>query len=131
MNYFGKRTKMMDEDKILCSLQFALENRLEMFLSYTKSYPNISHIKANSPKDAWVFDDIENIDLLFIDSNHDYDTIMSNLKYWKNKVKFDGIICGHDYHFSGEKQAVDEFAKKNNYFLETNVFNSNFWIMQK
>ncbi len=36
------------------------------------------------------------LDLVMVDTPHDYKTILADLKAWTPKVKHGGIICGHD-----------------------------------
>ncbi len=38
-----------------------------------------------------------NLDLVFIDTPHDYDSVIADLRAWLPKVKPGGIIAGHDY----------------------------------
>jgi predicted O-methyltransferase YrrM len=52
------------------------------------------------------------VDLIFIDSTHDYDTVSSDIAYWYPRMKPGGIMVFDDYFdmFPGCIQAVDEFA---------------------
>jgi hypothetical protein len=62
------------------------------------------------------------IDMVYIDANHDYDTVKRDLKTWSRKVKSGGFICGHDYNsdaWLGVVQAVDEFADSRNLLIKT------------
>lgn len=48
-------------------------------------------------------------DFVFIDASHTYEGTKADIRLWWHKVKFDGILAGHDYLTSeGVKQAVDE-----------------------
>ena len=38
------------------------------------------------------------LDFVFIDADHQYDSVMADIKAWVPKVKEDGVICGHDYN---------------------------------
>lgn len=52
-------------------------------------------------------------DFVFIDAEHTYEAVKSDLMAWRSKVKSGGILGGHDYFhaaFPGVKQAADEFA---------------------
>jgi hypothetical protein len=40
----------------------------------------------------------EQIDLLFIDAAHTNPSDLKSILYFKNFMKEDGLICGHDYH---------------------------------
>ena len=56
------------------------------------------------------------LDLCFIDANHSYEAVKSDLGTWEPKVKKGGVIGGHDYNgpmypnpsWPGVKKAVDE-----------------------
>jgi hypothetical protein len=52
-----------------------------------------------------------NFDLVFLDANHFYETVSTELEYFKDCT----MITGHDYNpnFIGVVKAVDEFMKKN------------------
>lgn len=56
--------------------------------------------------------DNDSIDIVFIDADHSYDSVMSDIKAWIGKVRKGGIISGHDYLNSAHrdvKRAVDEY----------------------
>jgi predicted O-methyltransferase YrrM len=36
------------------------------------------------------------LDLLFIDADHSYDAVRSDIEAWRRKVRPGGILCGHD-----------------------------------
>jgi len=50
------------------------------------------------------------IDLLFIDGDHSYKGVKSDIKLWLPKVKIGGFVLFHDYGgiHPGVKKAVDE-----------------------
>jgi hypothetical protein len=58
------------------------------------------------------------LDLVFIDANHEYLQVRKDILSWLPKVRSGGLLSGHDYDqtipmFSGVKQAVDEiFGRK-------------------
>ena len=47
------------------------------------------------------------LDFVFIDANHAYDHVVTDLDLWTLKVKSFGIICGHDYHMESVRRAVN------------------------
>jgi hypothetical protein len=56
-------------------------------------------------------------DMIYIDGDHSYDGVKSDLKSSFLKVKNGGLICGHDYvssKFEGVVRAVDEFCDNHN-----------------
>ena len=56
------------------------------------------------------------IDMVYIDANHNYDSVKRDLGLWGPKVKQGGFICGHDYcqTFDGVIKAVDEYVANHN-----------------
>lgn len=56
---------------------------------------------------------IPEVDFVWVDGNHAYEYVKSDLEFYWPKVKPGGLLCGHDYTNSGSCQvqrAVDEFA---------------------
>lgn len=63
---------------------------------------------------------------IYHDASHLYEDLSRDLVQWKNKLRPDGLMCGHDYidHPSfGVKKAVDEFCAQHNF--EMIIFNEN------
>lgn len=61
-----------------------------------------------STKDASKLFKDNSIDFLFIDANHSREGVTADIDNWKNKVKLDGIIAGHDYDWPEIKEVVDK-----------------------
>tara|TARA_B100002052_G_C15749919_1_gene537244 strand:- start:99 stop:722 length:624 start_codon:yes stop_codon:yes gene_type:complete len=60
---------------------------------------------------------LQNIEYIFIDGGHNYNTVKNDLFYSKKFISENGIILCDDYDLSyapGVKQAIDEFVKVNN-----------------
>ena len=60
---------------------------------------------------------LQNIEYIFIDGGHNYNTVKNDLFYSKKFISENGIILCDDYDLSyapGVKQAIDEFVKENN-----------------
>ena len=54
----------------------------------------------------------EKIDLLFIDGDHSYERVKTDVQSWLPKLKDGGIIVFHDYSWAeGVKKVVDEYIK--------------------
>jgi hypothetical protein len=56
------------------------------------------------------------LDFVYIDARHDYDSVLEDLELWFAKVRPGGIVAGHDYldgerdgTIYGVRRAVDEF----------------------
>tara|TARA_Y100001937_G_scaffold119220_1_gene174622 strand:+ start:459 stop:1034 length:576 start_codon:yes stop_codon:yes gene_type:complete len=77
-----------------------------------RNFENIKHWKNFSEDIAHKFDD--DIDFVYIDANHTYESVKKDLQLYRPKVKINGVIGGHDYvePWSGVIQAVDETIGK-------------------
>lgn len=53
------------------------------------------------------------LDFVFIDAQHDYQSVKNDIDLWLPKIKKGGFISGHDYepNFPGVIRAVDEKFK--------------------
>ncbi len=53
------------------------------------------------------------LDLVYIDANHEYEEVKKDLEAWYPKVRKGGIFSGDDYHYyEGVVKAVDEFVSE-------------------
>lgn len=48
------------------------------------------------------------VDMVFIDGDHRYETVLKDIDKAMELVKTDGMVCGHDYNWDSVKQAVHE-----------------------
>ncbi len=39
----------------------------------------------------------ESLDFVYLDANHNYESIKEDIELWKPKVRYGGILAGHDY----------------------------------
>jgi len=97
-----------------------LTKRKEMFYEKLKKYPNIKIIEDYSYNVYAQFPD-HNFDCVYIDGNHSYEVVKSDIIQWKPKVKIGGILSGHDYDSQVQK-AVEELLGK----VET--FEDSSWV---
>ena len=73
----------------------------------------VDFVQASSIEYA---DTVENnsIDFVYIDAEHDYNSVKQDLSVWFPKVKIGGFLAGHDYNkeqFPGLVKAVCDFQK--------------------
>jgi hypothetical protein len=97
----------------------------EIFLERTKDYNNIVKIKKNSVDAAKEFED-NSLDCVYIDGEHLYDYIRSDIYAWKDKIKDGGVLCGHDFdhnHSSSITKILNEFNLMN----EFSVYSDTSW----
>jgi predicted O-methyltransferase YrrM len=79
-----------------------------------KDDPHVTLIKKTAEEAA---PDLPNdLDLVFIDANHDYHVVKNQILTWQKKVRPGGILSGHNYgrkRLPGVKEAVDEVFGEN------------------
>lgn len=80
-------------------------------------------------------------DLIYIDANHEYDSVKADIEAWWPLVKPGGILAGHDYENKlpedgweaiEVKKAVDEWVAKNG--LKLNVIDEpapSWWVRKE
>jgi hypothetical protein len=79
------------------------------FLGYCGHFPNLHAISGLSPA---VAGQVPTVDMVFIDGDHEYDSVIADIDAWLPKAR--KLICGHDYTwdrhsgYPGVKRAVDE-----------------------
>ena len=92
---------------------YSVEAVEDLLKKYKK---NINIIKGNTNtilKDL----NLTNVDYIFIDGGHDYNTVKNDLEYSKRFLSKEGVILCDDYDLTyapGVKKAIDEFVSDNN-----------------
>jgi hypothetical protein len=92
-----------------------LNNEMENIKNYFLNNKNVLIHKGLSYDLLKNFDD-EYFDMIYIDGDHTYNGVKTDLNICLNKVKMGGLICGHDYsqmQFPEVVMAVNEFCFKN------------------
>lgn len=101
-----------------------LNEQEELFKLVQNKFVNDSRVhivRGFSIEVCETFADLK-FDFIYLDANHSYDEIKKDIHHWYAKLKFGGMLSGHDYldgdipqgNF-GVKKAVDEFAKEHNH----------------
>ena len=75
-------------------------------------------LAAYSPACADQFED-ESLDFVYIDALHDYDSVKADMEAWLPKLKYGGVLAGHDYSLQdwpGIYTAVEEFSEEQGLF---------------
>ena len=89
-----------------------LEDEMEKIINYFKDDETIEVIKSSTVEFLTGIED-EYLDMVYIDADHSYNSVLNDLKLSYTKVKKDGYICGHDYVPRTEaERAVDDFCKE-------------------
>lgn len=84
-----------------------MQNIQHNFTVRTSNFPNITQIKLKSQDAVNTFNDYE-FDLVYIDGDHRYDAVKSDISSWKTKIKNGGYISGHDYGRECINKAIQE-----------------------
>lgn len=84
--------------KLLYCVDIFSEQQYESRFDFNMSgFQNVVKIK-NTSADASDLFDFFSLDMVYIDAGHEYDDVMTDIIYWKSKVKTGGFLAGHDYH---------------------------------
>ena len=87
------------------------KNIFEYAKRYLEGY-NIEFVRKTSMDALDDFED-KSLDFVYIDGDHQFDYVMTDLIFWNRKVKSGVIVALHDYchfHWSGIIRAVDAFV---------------------
>ena len=90
-------------------LSFQIAER--MFLERTKDVKNIIKIRKKSMEAVNDFQD-RSLDAVYIDGEHDEESVREDIKEWRKKIKFGGYLMGHDYYLP----YIQEILKENNLY---------------
>lgn len=81
-------------------------------LSLFENDPHLTIVEK--PSQEALSDVLEEVDLVFIDANHDYEALKSDILTWQKKIRKGGILSGHNYgrpRLPGVEKAVKELVK--------------------
>ena len=76
------------------------------------------------------------LDFVFIDADHSYRGVSSDIEAWLPKLRRNGLLCGHDYNNKNieegvdVKRAVDEFVSSHGGILDCGSDSTWFMRMQ-
>jgi len=71
------------------------------------------------------------IDFVYIDGNHEKDSVFEDLSLWYDAVKDGGIISGHDYSYGSVTLALKEFMSLAKISPKINLVDNNSWWWRK
>ena len=72
------------------------------------------------------------LDFVFIDGNHSYEYVYSDLKNYFNKVRSGGIFSGHDWSLSDVNRAILDFLEEKNISIsELKNLKNDSWFLIK
>lgn len=94
------------------------------FIERTKDIKNIVKIRKSSEEAARDFPD-HSLDVIYIDAEHDENSVRSDINAWRSKVKYGGYLCGHDYVQESVRKVVAEQG-----FANISVAPDSSWIVK-
>ena len=98
----------------------------KQFDKRTARVPNIVKVRKTSIEATRDFPD-ESLDAVYIDAEHDEESIKSDLKVWKPKVKKGGFLSGHDFWLPHIQKAVSEAVGEGKAIY---MYSDSSWISQ-
>lgn len=74
--------------------------------------------------------DIPTVDFIYVDGDHSYENVKCDIQLYHPKVRFKGVLGGHDYpYFPGVFKAVNEFVETNKLKLHHKI--ADWWIVKQ
>ena len=96
---------------------YSLNSVKELLKKFEK---NVEIIKGDSKKILPKID-LSNVDYVFLDGGHSYETVKNDLNNCKIVIENKGIVLCDDYNLSyapGVKKAIDEFSSNEQYEIK-------------
>lgn len=118
--------------------QNELDGKLKQAQTRLGAYVDYELVICHSVEAAKLIPD-ESLDFVFIDANHAYEFVKADIQAWYPKVRYGGIVSGHDYYEfksgkGGVVQAVDEFVEsliqsrhESGEIIEDNILQTTEW----
>jgi len=108
-------------------------------LARLKRFKNVEFMKMTSMEAVKLIPD-RSLDFVYIDGLHEFDPVIMDIVHWSQKVRFGGIVAGHDYYAfyqGGVMKAVNAYTRAHNIndwyvtTADTNGFPSWFWVQKE
>jgi len=95
-----------------------LEDEMKKIIKHFENDDEVKVIKSSTVEFLNSIED-EYLDMVYIDADHSYNSVLNDLKLSYVKTKKGGYICGHDYVQKTEaEKAVNDFCKEMNLNIE-------------
>jgi len=103
-----------DKDFLIeCQKQMkSARKNLEKIVTDLKYDKYIKLIQGFSPAKASLFDN-NSLDMVYIDGEHSYNAVFSDMTAWLPKIKKNGTLWGDDFVWKSVSMAVKKFCKDN------------------
>lgn len=112
---------------------YLVDNGADGFNKRTKKRfefnPRTEFIEKDSVEASKQFDD-GSLDFVYIDADHSYDSVKSDIQAWLPKVKHGGLLCGHDYVLSPDDPTFKVVEAVNDSFPKEKIETDNidWWV---
>jgi hypothetical protein len=73
----------------------------------------------------------EQLDYVYIDANHAYEPVKSDIEAWWPLIKDGGCLAGHDWTIPDVVRAVEEFAQSNELTVCVSDNGTEWWIWKE
>jgi predicted O-methyltransferase YrrM len=90
--------------------EIAQDSIYKEFAENTAEYDFLKTMRASSADACSNFAD-ESLDWIFIDADHSYDAVCRDVRLWFPKLKYGGLLAGHDYGRVAVTRAVKTLFK--------------------
>lgn len=82
----------------------------DLFSKNTADCPNIVAHRGLSTEVPW--EGQAEVDMIFIDADHDTGPLLADMRTWWPRMKKDGIMVGHDWQMQTVREAVMQFLRE-------------------
>lgn len=96
----------------------------KVFIERTKDIKNIVKIRKTSVEASHDFPN-KSLDAVYIDAEHDENSVRTDIQTWRPKIRFGGYLCGHDYYLPHVQKILNEEG-----FQRISVAPDSSWIVQ-
>jgi hypothetical protein len=99
--------------------------------SVVSRYSNLPHVQVLRLKSEEACGLVPNeLDLVYIDGDHSYEGIQTDIRCWFPKVRVGGILCGDDYTNLDVRQAVTELVARYQFNLRISPETTQWWFVK-
>jgi SAM-dependent methyltransferase len=72
---------------------------------------------------------VKEVDIVFIDALHDYESVRDDIRMWWSRVRIGGMLCGHDFNhqWPGVERAVAESFN----LMQVGIASDSVWFIVK
>jgi len=115
------------DDKDSSSFTYSMDVVYKQFKKeILDKYSNVQHLKIMSIEGSKFFVGKEIFDFVYIDGNHQFNSVQLDIQIWLPKIKSEGWIGGHDY---ANKNAPEVKKVVDNIFITPErIFKDTSWI---